>query len=228
MRVQRRTSLAAVAAVGLVSSLIAAAGPASAGNPNNSKKFTEAVTVEGIMNHLEALQAIAEANGGNREAGTSGYDASGSYVESVLQGAGYDTRRQYFDFEYQAQGALQQISPTATTYVTDSFTGSGAGDVTATVTAVDISLAPPRASTSGCEAADFAGFPAGNIALIQRGTCDFGLKADNAEAAGAVGRHHLQPGQHPGPRAPDRRHARDLRREHSRRRCLVRHRGRPG
>jgi Zn-dependent M28 family amino/carboxypeptidase len=31
------------------------------------------------------------------------------------------------------------------------------------------------------------GFPAGSIALVQRGTCDFGVKADNAEAAGASG-----------------------------------------
>ncbi len=34
---------------------------------------------------------------------------------------------------------------------------------------------------------DFAGFPAGNIALLQRGTCTFELKAENAAAAGAVG-----------------------------------------
>ena len=47
---------------------------------------------------------------------------------------------------------------------------------------------PPRASTSGCEAADFAGIdwsgPA-DIALIQRGTCTFGVKAINAQTAGA-------------------------------------------
>ena len=38
---------------------------------------------------------------------------------------------------------------------------------------------------AGCEAADFAGFPAGNVALVQRGTCTFGVKAENAQAAGA-------------------------------------------
>ena len=64
---------------------------------------------------------------------------------------------------------------------------SGAGDVTADLTAVDLNLAGDRASTSGCEAGDFAGFPAGNIALIQRGTCTFRIKADNAAAAGAAG-----------------------------------------
>jgi aminopeptidase Y len=39
----------------------------------------------------------------------------------------------------------------------------------------------------GCNAADFAGFPAGNIALISRGACTFALKATNAYNAGASG-----------------------------------------
>nr|WP_255216099.1 M28 family peptidase [Pseudenhygromyxa sp. WMMC2535] len=42
-------------------------------------------------------------------------------------------------------------------------------------------------STSGCEAEDFAGFTPGRVALIQRGGCSFRLKAELAEAAGAVG-----------------------------------------
>jgi Zn-dependent M28 family amino/carboxypeptidase len=48
--------------------------------------------------------------------------------------------------------------------------------------------ADPATSSSGCEATDFAGLdfsgPA-DIALIQRGTCFFAVKAVNAEAAGA-------------------------------------------
>ena len=67
------------------------------------------------------------------------------------------------------------------------ITQSDPGDVTAAVTAVDLQLGLGNTSTSGCEAADFAGFPAGNIALLQRGTCTFELKAENAAAAGAVG-----------------------------------------
>ena len=54
------------------------------------------------------------------------------------------------------------------------------------MTAVDLQLGPGNTSTSGCEAADFAGFPAGNIALIQRGTtCTFAQKGNNADAADA-------------------------------------------
>jgi aminopeptidase Y len=59
---------------------------------------------------------------------------------------------------------------------------SGSGDVEAAVTAL-----PAADATPGCEAGDFAGFPVGNIALISRGACAFGLKATNAFNAGAVG-----------------------------------------
>ncbi len=87
--------------------------------------------------------------------------------------------------------ALQQTAPNPENYVLGvdfyPMDFSGEGDVTATVTPVDINLTGDRASTSGCEADDFIGFPAGNIALIQRGTCAFAVKADNAAAAGAAG-----------------------------------------
>jgi hypothetical protein len=61
------------------------------------------------------------------------------------------------------------------------------GTATAPVTAVDLALYLGNTSTSGCETSDFSGFPAGNIALIQRGTCLFRHKAENAANADAVG-----------------------------------------
>jgi Zn-dependent M28 family amino/carboxypeptidase len=64
---------------------------------------------------------------------------------------------------------------------------SGEGDVSAPATVVDVNLVGDRANTSGCEASDFTGFTAGNIAIMQRGTCSFAIKAANAEAAGASG-----------------------------------------
>ncbi|WP_232666408.1 M20/M25/M40 family metallo-hydrolase [Pseudonocardia sp. TRM90224] len=48
------------------------------------------VTLDGAMAHLQALQKIADANGGNRAAGTRGYDASVEYVLGTLRGAGFD------------------------------------------------------------------------------------------------------------------------------------------
>jgi subtilisin family serine protease len=45
----------------------------------------------------------------------------------------------------------------------------------------------PASTADGCAAANFAGFPAGSIALIRRGTCTFNVKSLNAQAAGAAG-----------------------------------------
>ena len=59
--------------------------------------------------------------------------------------------------------------------------------MTGAVVAVDLQLGLGNTSTSACEAADFAGFPVGTIALVQRGACTFAIKALNAEAAGATG-----------------------------------------
>lgn len=95
------------------------------------------------------------------------------------------------DYELSREiGVLEQVAPSAVSYTKFEdylvFSGSGEGDVTAAVQAVDINLVPPRASTSGCEAEDFADFTEGNIALLQRGTCTFVSKVANAQAAGAV------------------------------------------
>ena len=152
---------------------------------NTFDKLLECVTLDGVRSHQAALQAIADANGGVRAAGTPGYDQSVAYIVSQMTAAGYNVTLNAFPFTYVALPLLQQTAPLAATYESGTFTGTGYGDVSANVTAVDINLVPPRASTSGCEAADFAGFPAGNIALVQRGTCTFAAKALNAQAAGA-------------------------------------------
>lgn len=82
---------------------------------------------------------------------------------------------------------LEQLTPIAATYETGAFTGSGFGSLIGQVIPVDLALAPPQASTSGCETSDFDGLdfsgPA-DIALVQRGTCFFSTKARNAENAG--------------------------------------------
>jgi Zn-dependent M28 family amino/carboxypeptidase len=152
---------------------------------NTFNKLLECVTLDGVRSHQAALQAIADANGGVRAAGTPGYDQSVAYIVSKMTAAGYNVTLNAFPFTYVALPLLQQTAPVAATYESGTFTGTGYGDVSANVTAVDINLVPPRASTSGCEAADFAGFPAGHIALVQRGTCPFAAKALNAQAAGA-------------------------------------------
>jgi Zn-dependent M28 family amino/carboxypeptidase len=176
--------LTLVAAIGL-------AGTVRAEQPADTTDLTDAVTVDGITEHLAALQAIATANGGNRAAGTPGYEASGAYVEQLLSDAGYAVQRQEFTYE-QEQVVTSEMSVDGEALergvefyeMTYSADGSVAG---LAVVGVDLSLADVAASTSGCEASDFDGVDvAGKIALLQRGFCDFSVKAENAEDAGAA------------------------------------------
>jgi len=167
------------------------AAPAYAATPVDSTALREAVTADNIIDHLQELQLIADANEGNRAAGTDGHVASAEYVEAQLIAAGYEPVRQEFSYTKVVVdvAAMAETAPTPTdyTYFDDFYPMdyTGEGDVTAAVTAVDINLGGDLLGTSGCEASDFTGFPAGNIALIQRGACDFAVKAANAEAAGA-------------------------------------------
>jgi aminopeptidase S len=54
------------------------------------QELTGAVSVDGAWVHLQALQRIADENGGNRAAGTPGYEASVEYVAGVLRAAGFE------------------------------------------------------------------------------------------------------------------------------------------
>lgn len=191
-----------LAATALTVAVTPATADSSTKNEQSALSFTQgfrkAVTVDRIRQHQAAFQQFSDqGNTGNRVGGTPANRASVDYVAAQAAAAGLDVTVQPFQFEYNADASpavLTQVSPTPTTYGdgTDfaSMTFSGSGDFTAQLWAVDLVLprAPgPGLTTSGCEASDFAGFPAGAIALMQRGTCAFGVKADNAAAAGAVG-----------------------------------------
>jgi Zn-dependent M28 family amino/carboxypeptidase len=184
-----RTS-AAAACAGVVA-LLTFVPAASAVDEVNTKKFRDQVTVSGILQHARTLQAIANQNGGTRASGTPGYDASIAYAKRRLEAAGYQVTTQDFTFPFTSVNSksVSQVAPTPTEYETDTYEFSGSGDVTGRVVPVNdnvIPASPEPSSTAGCEASDFtpASATEPEIALIQRGTCTFRQKADNAVAAG--------------------------------------------
>jgi minor extracellular serine protease Vpr len=80
---------------------------------------------------------------------------------------------------------LQTIETDAGITVRNSRLQTWSTPPSGTITAPLAATAGAPNATEGCEAADFANFPAGAVALIQRGTCNASLKAQNAQAAGA-------------------------------------------
>lgn len=188
--------------------------PTHAAKKTDNDRLRSFVKHEGILKHLKELQKIANRNGGNRSvkatnfAGPNGELQTRNYIANRLKKAGLVVKRQEFEFNYFHEitpAVLERTSPTAFAYkegdadspndfriTNNSAINNNINDVdlTAPIQAVDVVVPPgatPNTSNSGCEDADFAGFTAGNIALIQRGTCSFLVKVNNAIAAGAVG-----------------------------------------
>ncbi len=198
----RRVLLAAA-----VVTLLAPAG-ARAADRYNSAPFRSTVTVPNMLQHSYALQSIADANGGTRVAGSSGNVKTVNYIVQQMKQTGWTVKKQAFEFPFfqeTADPVFERTAPTPHTYTDTEFQTmdySGSGDVSGAVVPVDVTVpmdpsAPPSTSNSGCEAADFTGFPAGSIALVQRGTCNFVVKVQNAIAAGAKGVIVFNEGQPP-------------------------------
>jgi aminopeptidase Y len=188
IRMRRRLGLLAVVSLVLAVVPMANADAHSTddcdeGVNNTYRKLLECVTLDGARAHQAALQAIADANGGIRTSGTPGYDASAAYAARVFKRAGLKVTVQEFEFQTfisLTPALLEQVTPApAGPVVNNIMSYSGSGDVTARVSTLP--------TITGCDADDFAGFPAGNIALISRGACTFALKATNASVAGASG-----------------------------------------
>jgi hypothetical protein len=167
---------------------------------DTAAKLLPCIKKADLTKHMQALEDIAVANPGpdghpSRNSGEPGYWASVQYVASVMKQAGYDVTIQPYTFLYYAYKGIptmSEVSPTAKTFVlnVDWAAAQSTGTVKGTVQPVGGIIIPATAtpsSSSGCTSADFSSFHAGNIALIQRGTCNFGVKIQNAQAAGAKG-----------------------------------------
>lgn len=174
-------TLAGVSTAALVVSMIGAPTTAGAHKGHGNSQASGLVTGKNVHKHLEKFQAIADANDGNRSTGTTGYEASGEYVEKQLRKAGYKPTRQYFDVETFTVDKNEVSVPGITLAPTPmSYSNSTpAGGVEAALTTSTDPL--------GCDAAAYSGADvAGKIVVVSRGTCSFGEKANAAGQAGAA------------------------------------------
>lgn len=203
------TAAAVAAATGFLPMLASSADASTASDANPTacaqrvndtpQKLVDCVTRADLWAHMVKFQQIADANPGadghpSRNSGEPGYKASADYVADVMRAAGYDVTLQEYKFHYFSfvgTPVMNEVSPIPKSFVlgTDFNPGPVAGTTTARLQPAGGIVVPPTptpSSASGCSAGDFAGFVAGSIALIQRGTCTFSQKVANAQAAGAT------------------------------------------
>ena len=146
--------------------------------PVSAGRLARAVTAEGIVEHLRALQRIARRSDGNRAAGTPGYTRSVDYVVGRLRAVGYRVRLQPVRFPYFDERERPRLSGVrAERREVTSIVYSAGGSAGGRVQAIE-GLA--------CRDSDFAGFRRGRVALVKRGICPFRMKAENAGEAGAA------------------------------------------
>ena len=173
------------------------------------KKLVECTKTDDLWRHMQAFWRIAQDNPGpdghpSRNSGEPGYKASVGYVAGLMKQAGYNVTIQPYTFDYFAyQGvpSMSELPPTPHDYalVREWNPGRSMGSAIADLQpAGGILIRSTGGSASGCDPSDFSGFGAGRIALIQRGTCTFDQKIQNAQAAGASGVIIFNEGNTPG------------------------------
>ena len=126
--------------------------------------------------HLRALERIAERSDDVRSAGTPGGEQTVDYIERTLRAAGWKVREQEVPFPYYEQRSPPRLGALRAGRQVRAAEYSGSGRLRARV---------HRVAGDGCSVSDFAGVPRGDIALLDRGTCFFRIKARNAARAGA-------------------------------------------
>jgi hypothetical protein len=188
-------------AIGLPGSANAITAAQCANRPNNTAaKLIECIRTDELWTYMKQFQQIADENPGpdghpSRNSGEPGYLASALYVANLMTDWGYSVHIQSYKFPYFSwvgTPTFREVSPNAHDYALTSewIPGQSEGMTTAALQPVGGIVIPPTpapSSASGCDPADFSGFVSGRVALIQRGTCTFQAKVDNATAAGASG-----------------------------------------
>ncbi|KAF2204355.1 Zn-dependent exopeptidase [Delitschia confertaspora ATCC 74209] len=144
----------------------------------NSKALQSSIKIKELMKGAQKLQDLAYSHPErNRLMGGAGHNDTIKYIKNTLESLGG-----YYKVELQQFSTLIQLSEESSLTISNAPVQHGvmeyspSGNATAPVIVVN---------NFGCEASDYPTTVSGNIALISRGTCDFGLKSVLAGLAGA-------------------------------------------
>lgn len=161
----------------LASSLVAAA-PAPGAPLVESNKLRRVLYRSNLEARATELFNIAKLNKGTRAWGTQGHWDTLDWIERQIPKDYYNVERQYFNISRTVHDEVSvKVDGVAQTQV-NGFTGGPNGTVSAPMIAIP---------NFGCDASDYPASVAGKIALVHRGSCNFGQKNARAGTAGAAG-----------------------------------------
>lgn len=148
-----------------------------------AKDLQAKVTLDNTMVHLQALQDIADANGGTRVAGSPGYDASVDYVAKTLRDKGFDVQTPEFEMSIFSVGK-ESLTVNGKPVEAHVIGFSGASPAEG---AAGRFVVVPGEAHLGCTPRDYNGLDlAGAVVLVDRGECLLAEKATAAAERGAI------------------------------------------
>ncbi|MBA0046197.1 M28 family metallopeptidase [Mycobacterium sp. NPDC050853] len=153
-------------------------------SPNLAADLARTVTVDAMMAHLQQLQQVADANGGNRAEGTPGYDASADYVTKALKDRGFDVQAP----ELSRLKVLTEGKPLVEIGGRPYAVDQASYFVQTPKDGLKASTIRPSGKASGCAAADYGTLKvAGQIAVVDGVGCSVVDKQNVAKEKGAAG-----------------------------------------
>lgn len=151
--------------------------------PDYAKDVSSRISIDATMAHLQRLQDIADANGGNRAAGTPGFEQSVQYVADTLRDKGFDVSTPAFELNLfrPVRASLtvggKPIQAAVMQYSQPSAPQGATGPM----------VVAPASDAPGCAPESYGGLPVkGSVVLVDRGTCYVAEKAQIAAELGAV------------------------------------------
>ncbi|KAF1832227.1 putative aminopeptidase Y [Decorospora gaudefroyi] len=137
------------------------------------------ITAENLLAGSQKLQDFADAHPNNtRVIGSPGHNDTIYWLKSELEALDYyDVTLQTFSLVAMVSGQINAVIIDGANTTAGLLEYSASGAVTAPLVPV---------ANLGCEASDYPAEVAGNVALISRGSCEFGLKSALAGSAGAA------------------------------------------
>ena len=162
---------------------MAESGPSAESSYPLAGRLVAGTSAARATRHLQALQQVADRNGGHRAAGSPGDAASVDLVADRLRAAGFEVDTPTFRYSEQVVLA-SSVTVDGRTVQADRLQDSPetpAGGVSGPVVVV------PVDDSTGCQDGDLAGLPtAGSLLVVRRGGCTFATKAGRAAEAGAA------------------------------------------
>ena len=184
-------ALSAAPKAAAINAASAASAPSRAtclhGSNNSTAKLLACIGQPWLWNHLVDFQNISDQNPGsnghgNRDTGTKGYKASVDNVAAQMRQAGYSVTVQSYPYSATVLAGTPRFQAAGLRYDwnRDWFVAhlSAGGTIAAPLQVL-------AGDGSGCSIEEFSRFTAGNIALLQRGSCRYDVQVHNAAEAGA-------------------------------------------